>query len=313
MHASAAEYWRLTGERRSEVHALIDLGNALSHCGRYDEARTAHKRAFQGAEDIGDTEARAEALHQLGVLHWNLGQLAEALECQLETLHLRLSTGDSWQIARSRNNTGITRLYMGDFSGARKDFDLALSGFQRSADMREYAHVLNNLSDLHLRMGRNDVARRFLHDTLDVLNETGNPSEIAIAQVNLANTMKSPDELTEILELYQESLATFRRLGDRRNASDTLHAMGIALHAAERFEEAVNCHAHALDLARSVGAAHEEAQALHGLGLAEHRLGLESPGAAHISEAIEVADRIGAAREASQARESLAGLRATSH
>ncbi|MGY1496621.1 AfsR/SARP family transcriptional regulator [Streptomyces sp. QTS52] len=309
MHASAVQHWHAAGERQSEVHALIDLGNALSRCGRYDEARAAHRRALRGAGEIGDTEARAEALHQLGVLHWNLGRLAEALEFQLDTLRLRLPSGDAWQIARSRNNLGITHLYLGNFEESRTNFHAALTDFRRSADGREYAHVLNNLSDLHMRMGETDTARRILQEALEALSETGSPSESAITQVNLANTMNSPDELTAMLDLYQESLATFRRLGDRRNASDTLHAMGAALHAAGRFGEAAIRHQHALDLARSVGAAHEQAQALHALGLAELGLGQESPAAAHITEAIEVADRIGASREASQARASLAGLR----
>ncbi|MGW3649863.1 BTAD domain-containing putative transcriptional regulator [Streptomyces sp. NPDC000878] len=312
MHASAVQHWHMAGERQSEVHALIDLGNALSRCGRYEEARTAHRRALQGAGEIGDTEARAEALHQLGVLHWNLGRLTEALEFQLTTLRLRLASGDPWQIARSRNNLGITHLYLGNFDESRENFHAALTDFRRSADGREYAHVLNNLADLHLHMGETDTARRILQESLEALSETGSPSESAITQVNLASTMNSPDELTTMLDLYKDSLATFRRLGDRRNAADTLHAMGAALHAAGRFGEAATRHQHALDLARSVGAAHEQAQALHALGLAELQLGQQASATAHIAEAIEVADRIGAAREASQARASLAGLRAGS-
>jgi DNA-binding SARP family transcriptional activator/tetratricopeptide (TPR) repeat protein len=308
MHASAVQHWQGVGERQSEVHALIDLGNALSHCGRYDEARIAHRQAHQAAADLDDAEAGAEALHQLGVLHWNTGQLAAALEVQRETLELRTTSGDAWQIARSQNNLGITYLYLGSFQEAEENFESALTGFRRSADMRKYAHTLNNLSDLHLHMGKVNSARQLMHEALDVLNESGSPSERAITQVNLANTMKSPDELGTMLDLYQESLSTFRRLGDRRNASDTLHAMGVALHAASRFGEAAARHEHALDMARSVGAAHEEALALHSLGLAEHRLGQQSSATAHITQAIEVADRIGATREAAQARDSLADI-----
>ncbi|WP_405864383.1 tetratricopeptide repeat protein [Streptomyces sp. NBC_01515] len=311
MHASAVQHWHAVGERQSEAHALIDLGNALSHCGRYDEARTALRQAHRAAADLDDAEAGAEALHQLGVLHWNTGQLAEALEFQLSTLRLRTASGDIWQISRSRNNLGITYLYLGRFQESQENFDLALAGFRTSTDMREYAHVLNNLSDLHIRMGNTDSARKLLHEALDTLKESGNPSERAITQVNLANTMSSPRELVAMLEVLQQSLNTFRRLGDRRNASETLHAMGTALHTAGRFTEAAARHEHALELARSVGAAHEEAQALHSLGLAEHRLGQGSSAAAHITHAIEVADRIGAAREAAQARESLAAVSAT--
>ncbi|MFF5104180.1 BTAD domain-containing putative transcriptional regulator [Streptomyces sp. NPDC000134] len=308
-HAAAVRHWDTAGERRTAVHARIDLANALSHRGRYEEALDVLQQARDGAEATGDTAAGAEALHRLGVLHWNLGRLAEARTFQLRTLRLRLDSGDTWQIGRARNNLGITHLYMGKFAEAQEYFDAALADFRRSADMREYAHVLNNLSDLHIQLGDRESARRLLQKALDISNETGIPSEAAIAQVNLANTMNSPEELRAMLDLYTDSLSVFRRLGDRRSASDTLRAMGAALHTAGRFAEAAVRQRQALDLARSVGAAHEEAQALHGLGLAEHRLGRQSSAAAHIERAIEVADHAGAAHEAARARESLAEVR----
>ncbi|MFD5406654.1 AfsR/SARP family transcriptional regulator [Streptomyces griseorubiginosus] len=304
-HADAVQYWHGTGARHRAVHASIDLANALSHGGRYEEAHSALRRALVAAEELGAAEAEAEALHRLGVLHWNLGRLSEALEFQRETLSKRLPSGDPWQLGRSRNNLGITLLYLGDFEESQEYFDKALTDFQTAADRREYAHVLNNLSDLFLRRGDPLRARQLLENALEVLTDTGVPSERAITQVNLASTMKSPHDLPLMLDLFNDSLATFRRLGERRNASETLHAMGVALHTAGRFAEAVTRQQHALDLARSVGAAHEEGQALHALGLAEHRLGRQASAVAHLTEAVDVADRVGAAHEAARARDSL--------
>ncbi|MFD3573509.1 BTAD domain-containing putative transcriptional regulator [Streptomyces sp. NPDC058644] len=311
MHESAARYWGAAGQHRAQVRALLDLGTALSHCGRYDPALTATERALQIATDSGDAEAKAEVLHLLGVLHWNLGSLSTALSHQSETLSLRLDSGDLWQTARSQNNLGITHLYLGNSVSADEHFNAALAGFRATHDAREEAHVLNNLSDLHAQNGDPESARRFLHEALDILEDSGSQGDRAITQVNLANTMNSPDELNAMLDLYRDSLTAFRRLGDRRNASNTLHGMGSALHAAGRFREAAAQHRRALDLARSIGAAHEESQALHGLGLAEHGLGHASAAAGHINAAIETADRIGAAREAARARESLAAVAGT--
>ncbi|MEV0319361.1 BTAD domain-containing putative transcriptional regulator [Streptomyces sp. NPDC050658] len=308
MHESAARHWNASGEQRAEAHALLDLGAVLSHCGRYEPALTAVRRAHRLAQDTGDTTTRAEALHLLGVLHWNLGDLAEALAHQNETLGLRLGSGDLWQIARSQNNLGITHLYLGNSESADEHFNAALLGFRTTRDGREEARVLNNLSDLHSRNGDLESARNHLHDALAILSDSGSQGERAITQVNLANTMKSPDELTAMLDLYGDSLSTFRRLGDRRNASNTLHVMGTALHTAGSFREAAVRHRQALDLARSIGSAAEETLALHGLGLAEHGLGHTAAAVEHITAAIAVAERIGAAGEAVRARESLAAV-----
>jgi len=308
MHAAAADHWHTTHDRHREIHALIDLGNALTCCSRYEDARTAYTRALHGAEETTDSESGAEALHQLGILYWHLGELPQALSCQSRTLALHATTGDAWQLGRCRSNLGITHLYLGNFDESEENFEAALSGFQASGDRRRYARTLVNLSDLYSRTERTQRARELLHESLAILGEMKIPVEIAATQVNLANTMESPRDLTEMLDLYQDSLTVFRRLGDRKNASETLHAMGIAFHSAGRFTEAADRHRHALELARSVGAAHETTQALHALALTEKRLGQLEAAAEHLLEAIALAERTGTAHDAAEARESLARL-----
>ncbi|WP_223777473.1 AfsR/SARP family transcriptional regulator [Streptomyces sp. 135] len=311
MHRAAAEHWRTVAHPEAEVYALVDQGTALSRSGQYAQALTVLGRALRTARTIGDT-AVAEVLHARGVLLWNLGHLPEALADQEETLALRTRADDPWQIARSRNNLGITHLYLGDFTAARDHFHSALDMFRTAGDAHEEAHVLNNLSDLKLHIGERESARKYLQEARKLLAVSGTAAEHAMAQVNLANTMDSPRELPAMLDLYQDSLSAFQRLGDRRNASITLHGMGLALHAAARFEESADHHSRALDLARSIGSAHEEAQALHGLGAAEHRLGRTASAADHLAVAVAVAERTGAADEAARARATLAGIRAES-
>ncbi|QNP75661.1 tetratricopeptide repeat protein [Streptomyces roseirectus] len=309
MHAAATEHWRESDDRHREIHALIDLGNALTCCSRYEDARTAYTRALTAAEETSDPESGAETLHQLGILYWHLGDFRQALAYQSRTLALHAATGDDWQLARCRSNLGITHLYLGDFTESEKNLEAALDGFREARDLRRYARTLINLSDLHLRTERKDTAREFLDEALTILTEMRIPAEIAGTQVNLANTMESPRDLTKMLDLYQDSLTTFRRLGDRRNAAETLYAMGSALHAAHRFTEAADRHRHSLELARSVGAVHETAQALHALALAEQQLGQLDAAADHLTEAITLAERTGAAHEAAEARKSLTKLR----
>ncbi|MFH8610450.1 AfsR/SARP family transcriptional regulator [Streptomyces sp. NPDC018029] len=309
MHLAAAAHWRAAGEPAAEVYALINLGTALSRSGHYDRALVTLGRALGTARGIDDTTV-AEVRHARGVLRWNLGRLPEALADQEEALALRTRSGDPWQIARSENNLGITHLYLGNHKVADEHFHSALVRFRAVGDSHEEAHVLNNLSDLALRIGQKESARHLLQQARNILATSGTTAEHAMAQVNLANTMNASTELNEMLDLYQDSLTSFRRLGDRRNASITLHGMGSALYSAARFREAAEHHTRALELARSIGATHEEAQALHGLGAAEHRLGRAASAAAHLTAAVAAADRTGAADEAARARAALAEVRA---
>lgn len=308
MHFAAVQHWRLTEEPQAEVHALLNLGNAMSHCGRYEPAIGEARRALRMAEETGDVAAKTEVLHLLGVLHWNLGQLTEALARQNETLTLRQEAGDTLQAARSRNNMGITHLYLGNFPEALEHFNAALATFRESGNVQEQARALNNLSDLRLQTDDKESARELLREALNLLKNSNIPTNRAIMQINLANTMNSPGDLNQIMDLLRDSLSSFRRTGDSRNASIALHSMGQALHAADRFEEAATHHRQALELSRSIGAAHEQAQALHGLGRAEHRLGQSRIASSHMTEAISIAERIGAAPEVALTRADLAAI-----
>ncbi|MFI6638136.1 BTAD domain-containing putative transcriptional regulator [Streptomyces sp. NPDC050504] len=309
MHSAAARHWRLTREPQAEVHALLDLGNAMSRCGRYEPSIGHARRALRMTEETGDVAAKTEVLHLLGVLHWNLGRLTEALAHQNETLELRRRAGDRLQVARSHNNMGITQLYLGNFPAALENFNAALAGFREVGNMQEESSTLNNMSDLSLQTGDKESARELLREALDLLKNSDTPTRRAIMQINLANTMNSPDDLNQIMDLLRDSLSSFRRTGDLRNASITLHSMGRALHAADRCLEAATHHRQALELSRGIGAAHEQAQALHGLGAAEHRLGQTRSAIWHMTEAISIAERIGAAPEAALARADLAAIR----
>lgn len=308
MHESAARHWRTANEPKAEISALVNLGSALSHRGQYERALAVTAQALHVARNIENVALEAEVLHLRGVLHWNMGRLQEALAIQSETRALRVASGDLWQIARSENNLGITRLYLGHYEEADRNLRSALAGFRASDDPQEEAHVLNNLSELRLRTGDRASSREFLAAALNILNVSGTPSERAMAQVNMANSMNSPEDLPAMLDMYRDSLAAFRRCGDRRNASITLHEMGRAFHAAGRFREAAEHQLRALDLARSIGAGHEEAQAQHALGLAEHRLGDTASAARRLKAAIRTAERNGAMEEAARARESLAAM-----
>ncbi|MFE7124240.1 BTAD domain-containing putative transcriptional regulator [Streptomyces sp. NPDC057617] len=309
MHGPAADHWRATGDRRAEVYALVDLGAVLSHSGDYEQARACGERALEVASALGDATAEAEVHHLLGVLCWNRGRLEEALSFQNTALALRRRTGDAWLIARSENNLGITQLYLGNHGESERLFRSSLIRFRDVGDTRQESHVLNNLSDLFAEKGDRESASRFLRESLDLIATTGSPSEHAIAQVNLANTMDTAVGLSKILEIYGQALRTFDRLGDRRNASITLYRMGAAYLTVGKFAEAAAHHRRALDLARGIGAAHEEVQAHRGLGVAEHRLGEVDSAAEHLEAAFVLASRIGAPKEAAEAADELKRLR----
>lgn len=308
MHGHAVNHWRSVGDRSSEAHGLLALAAIQSQRGTYEQAERTGRSALAAARAVADANAEAEALRCLGLVYWDLGRLKESQALHREALAIHERSGDEWNIARQQNNLGIVLLQLGEYAGAMECFAAALDGFVRTEDRRGEAQVLNNLSDLHLHMGQADQARIALDRTLALITEFGSRAEKAIAQLNLAGSLRAPTDAETALRLNREALATFRDIGAKRDETVTLNAIGTVLFTTGQYAEASAHHAVALALARDLGAAQEEAQALRGLGMANLRSGQGESAARQLTEAVGLAQRIGSSEEEARARTALADV-----
>ncbi|WP_345650042.1 AfsR/SARP family transcriptional regulator [Streptomyces tremellae] len=310
LHEAAAEHWRRTGDRAAEGAALVDLANAQTGAGRYDEAHTSGLRALATARAAHSRQTVAEGLRTLSILAWNRGRHAEAKRWAEETLALRREDGDLWQISRALNNLGIFHLYLGNYEASYRILGEALEGFRETGDAKEMNRALVNLANVHMETGDHASARRILEGRLDYALKRGNDAERAIARVNLADAMTGREEAGERLALYGEGLKTFLRLDDKRNASITLHDIGLVHQQAGRHTEALESHRRSLAISVAIGARLEECRALWGCGVAESRLGDAEAASRDFDKAMAIAESLGSEDDVARVRASLAELRA---
>ncbi|MGW7577702.1 BTAD domain-containing putative transcriptional regulator [Streptomyces sp. NPDC054765] len=311
MQRHAAEHWERTGDRHARCLALLDLGATHTNTSRYPQAEEAARRALALARAVDAPEAEADALRALGILQWHLGRTHEALGLHRETLRIHLRSGDIWARARCENNIAIALLFLGEPQDSLKHFTNAIKNFRLSGDDRNAAKCINNLGDLHMRTGNTDLAKRAYEEALALATELGSLADQVTAQANLAGLLiasQDPHDITSGLDMYQECLCAFRRLGDRRNEGNSLIGIGIAHHRLGHYAEAAGQHGKALALARGIGAANEEAHALHRLGAAEAALGNPGDAAGHLEMSIALAERIQAREQKARSMDTLADV-----
>ncbi|WP_411143337.1 AfsR/SARP family transcriptional regulator [Streptomyces sp. x-80] len=308
MHRHAVDHWERADDRRALRLALLDLSATHANTSDYAHAAEAGRRALALARAADDTDTTAEALRALGVLHWHLGKNDEALALYKETLEIHRASGNAWDLARSQNNIAISFLFLGDHHRARKYFCQAIENFQKLGDQRNLAKTLNNFGDLHTQMGEQGLARQTYEESLRIAKRIGSLSDQATVQVNLAGLLAATgDELA--LDMYQECLFIFRRLGDRKNEANSLIGLGKAHHLFGRPAEAATYHGKALELARNIGAAHEEVESLRRLGQAEAEMQQLPDAAEHLEAAIAAARRMRSPGEEARAADTLAAVR----
>ncbi|MEU9122526.1 BTAD domain-containing putative transcriptional regulator [Streptomyces sp. NPDC048506] len=312
MQRHAVAYWERAGDRHARCLALLDLGATHANTSRYPQAEEATRRALDLARAVDAPDAQVEALRTLGILQWHLGRNHEALALHRETLRIQRRSGDAWARARCENNIAISLSLLGEHQEALEYFTGAMQNFRLAGDERNAAKCINNVGNLHMRMGHVETAKRSYEEALTLATSLGSLADQVTAQANLAGIFTAspdPHDIRSGLDMYQECLFAFRRLGDRRNEANALIEIGAAHHRLGHYAEAAGHHGKALELARGIGAAHEEAQALHRLGAAEAALGDLGPAAGHIEMSLALADRIQALDQKARAMDTLADVR----
>jgi tetratricopeptide (TPR) repeat protein len=159
-----------------------NLGNALAHSGRADEAARSYRRA------LALTPEFAEAHNNLGNVLLDLGQLNDALLSYRRAIRIKPD------YTESHDNLGNALLRLG------QPHDAAVS-FQRALALRpDFAEAHNNLGNALFELGRVDDAMASYRRAL-ALN-----AEFAEAHNNLGTLLRGQGQLDEALASYLRAL-----------------------------------------------------------------------------------------------------------
>ena len=167
--------WALLGDnvdtsRRGAdaAHALADrhtislaerqLGRALTHARRWDDARRHLNLALQAADDRDDLLAVAHTRHDLARLSSLAGEHDTALRHAHEALRLYRECGDPVGEAHALNRAARQLAELGDHQAARASAQQALALHERNRDPAGSAATLDNLGHIAGLRGRPDEA-----------------------------------------------------------------------------------------------------------------------------------------------------------
>lgn len=141
------------------ARTLNALAVAYQLHGRTAAALAQYQALIDLLADSPNVRARAEALLNLGSLHYGAGQLdaAEAAFRQAAAL-LQPQAGLLFSKALAANNLGAIARDRGDWPAAEAQLRQALRLFQHIGDELMEANTRGNLAELHIRRGQPDAA-----------------------------------------------------------------------------------------------------------------------------------------------------------
>lgn len=124
-HRMALELRREAGDRAGEATSMLNLGNALSDQGAYDEACEYFRGALSIHEATGNTEGTALASLSLGTASRYVGDLSVADEAIGRAVSIARGT-EAWYLARCLEQQAEVALDAGDCHRAEALLDEAL-------------------------------------------------------------------------------------------------------------------------------------------------------------------------------------------
>lgn len=151
---------RQTGAAEREADVLGSLGTALIYAGQTAGGLAAFDRAIQLASGV----LMGRVLHRRGIMLWNLGRYAAALDDFRRAVSILERADDRVWTARALSGRGLVYLAIG--SSARADADFAAAGrlFAQTSQKMEAIQTVLNRGEAAFRSGDLPAALSFLDE-----------------------------------------------------------------------------------------------------------------------------------------------------
>ena len=269
----AAEYWQqfLTvaqknSDRQGEEQALSNLGLAYYYLGDYNQAIKYHQQSLRLAQSVGNRRGKGAALGNLGIAYHAVGDYTRAIEYYQQHLTIAREIGNRSGEAVALGNLGIAYHALGEYTKAIDYYQQQLSIAQAIGDRQGEANSIGNLGNAYKALGDYVKAIDYQQRTLAIKRELGDRKGEAQALGNLGNAYEAMGDYKKALEYYQQTLATARAISDRKTEGLTLQTLGVIHTNLGENSQAIRAYEQSLATARAIGDRQSEGSTLNNLG-----------------------------------------------
>ena len=265
---SAVSAARALGDQEAQARALSDLGRLHRRQGRLCDAAETYRQALDLYADLGERAAEAVALRNLGSVHWRLGDYRQAADHYRQAWTYYRQLGDQAGQADASVRLALVEARLGEDTPATGRLESALELFSGLGDRFSEAYVLSLLARLSPQPGHLERATVQLERSLAVVRQAGDRTAEAYALTDLAAVYARAGRLTDAAAHLRTALVLHRRIGERASEAEALNDLGQVLRATGDTAEARAQHEQALALAREIGDRYEQARAHDGIAAA---------------------------------------------
>ncbi|MFF4320337.1 BTAD domain-containing putative transcriptional regulator [Streptomyces sp. NPDC001568] len=271
-----ADAARAHGRRTDALRRAVDLlwaAKDLAESGANSKQyESAALTLREAARTAGDPRAEGRARTTLTMVHLFTGRFAEADDEARQAMDLAREAGDPLPSCWAPNDRGIIALYQGRYADGERYLLEAIENFRADGNRIGEASALCNLSRIHVGLGRLSSAIDLAQQGIAVYDRMGLTLRLANGRYALGIALTQAGRLTEALSQLGEALSLFHENRQPLWAGVTHFRLAEAHLAAQRPTLAAK-HAEQAIALRGIGGEWRRATVLTVLGKALRSLG----------------------------------------
>ena len=283
---------RRLGNKEAEAGMLVNLGLAHSNLGNPGKAIDAQERAVAIARQIVNRKIEATALNGLGMAYKDLGETHKSIEYYEQALQIVEKIGDIRAAGSILGNLGIAYKNLGDIAKSTDLYTEALSIARQTGNRRAELASLSNLGTNYDALQRNADAIKSNEEALALAREIGDGRTEGAIMVNLGLTYKNSGDFLKARGLLEQALALSQEFGDRIGEGMALANLGIVSSALGEPHKALEFYEKQLSLARETGDRKSEGNALANMGRELYQIGQMEKGIEQVKQALKIFEAI---------------------
>jgi tetratricopeptide (TPR) repeat protein len=235
------------------LDALIQSGGVEIRRRNWDGALKPLNDALTLAIQLDNNEARANALHSIGVVYKRLNKPQDALRNYQEALEIRRRIGQKGSIATTLNEMGQIYSRLGNVAESKKRYEEALALRQEIGDKRGVGSTLIDFGALHWRQGGYDQALDLFKKSLQIQREVGNKDYEALCLNNIGSMYLLKGQYNEAQTYFEQALTLREQTKVPGEIAQTLHNLSETAAKLGEYDKALRHSLRALELLRGAG------------------------------------------------------------
>lgn len=231
---------------------MTNLAAAHVRSGNLDEAVSLADRALNSWTACGDERGQADALLELGRVHWHARRPGAAADAYERAAVIFSRIGDERGRAVAGYHRGIVLFELGSSKAALDQTHETLKAARLLNDPVLQCDVLANLGEMYRLIEDDDRALHYFRQAQALADRHGNPHNIAILASNIGAVHDHTGDHESALASFGTALRLFQAVGDRRNEIDVLVHIARAYTTLREYEASLLRITRATDLAEQI-------------------------------------------------------------